>query len=301
MSSQSSYQAPESSQWQNPPQVDTSPNEPSYPHGSSLHSRISIQDTQVRNEAPLVQGPAVTPPVIRKRPLLHALTFSVLLRWGIIVVGIVLAIGGSLLISNVALPLGPYRGDQGKALFYTTATETEYIFLGLGDKQHNYMISPWHNYLITQANFNSPIPIPRGWGEVTVIYRPITQNSPYMRGEWSIEAPALNAMFPPGTLVSIDTSLSSGNIEINAGTSFGTGYSSFTPKYEAMQIIVYDSDGRVQQIYTTTEYAGYIQTRQIIGVAVLVSGLLLALLAFVVPIIVGRAAKKKQTALKIAP
>lgn len=143
MSSQSPYRTPESSQGQNQPQTDTSSNEPLHPHEPSLHTDDSTSDHQTRDKAPFVQIPSTTPSVTRKQPLLSVLARSPL-RWGIILVGILLAIGGILLISNVALPGTPYQSDQGKALFFGTFTPqssgplTTYDVFGLGDKQNNY-------------------------------------------------------------------------------------------------------------------------------------------------------------------
>lgn len=91
------------------------------------------------------------------------------------------------------------------------------------------------------------------------------------------------------------------NLTVYEGSTFLTGSSSYWPVHEAVQIAISDENG--QRVYSTAGYNDYLQaaqSRQTIGIAMLLAGLLLALLAFVVPIVVERAARK-QAAIGVTP
>ena len=194
--------------------------------------------------------------------MVRFLTLPVAWRWGLVVVGLLLAIGGGIL-TYVATSLNP----QGTGVYRSVRGTVQFTswFTGSGRD------GPVTLYSVTLTN------------QQTYSYNP-GDFTPILTAD-DLQFPQVVFIYRPDKKVS----------SIN----------------DLVQVTVFDSSGQTR-VFTTAEYTQYVRANQAvqanqesrlaIGITVLIVGLLIAALAFALPIIVGPLGKnKKQAALNVAP
>lgn len=232
------------------------------------HEDHSIRDSQSTDEVPTSQVSMAMPIDTKKGPLVHLLTLPATRRWGMMVIGLLLAIGGGILIYSATSQLSVYQNSLAK---YRTIRGT------------------------IQNTFIS-ISIAQGEGD----YYAVMNNSTVIYNIGSNENFPTSTQFPdPGADVSF-TYRSDEPININRD--FGNGQSLQGTGYQVAQFTVYDSSGQSPKVFASSDYAQIMpnisnaQAKRNIGIALLIIGLIIVALVFVVPAIRGRPDKnKKQT------
>jgi|SRR6266571_481252 len=224
---------------------DTKPFGQEVPFVEQAHTELSSASpgelSQPNSQPPLAQEPLPTPIAPKQNSLVRLLTRPATWRWGLVVVGLLLAIvGGILIYSATSQSSSTYQSTQGKIVLIGFSGKSGDSYLGLDNGKAVYF----------NENDFTPTPPSLDLGNyVAFIYQ-------------------------PDKTVDLSTVLP----ELQ-----GTAY-------KAVQITVFDSSGQNPKVFTSSEYSQGSGS----GIALLIVGLVIAALAFGVPLIRGRLGKNKQ-------
>ena len=210
-------------------------------------------------------------------------------RWGMIIIGLLLAIVGSILIFTASTASTSAPAQQGTVTYKSIQGSVQsYVFISTipasGQPQST-------NYIAVDTTGN-------------FYYFNDTDLTPALDSKSLAQGTQLTLIYRPDVTVDMNKILAPLNERV-----IGTGIG-----YKLVQITVFDSTGQNPKAYTSKEYSQYLQDKQNpgvtsaqnnqrlgIGIAGLIAGLLIALSALLVPMIVGARRKKQQTVLQVGP
>ncbi len=214
------------------------------------------------------------PIATKENSLVRLLTLPAAWRWGLIIVGLLLAIGSGILIYGAGS-----QSAKSQIAMYQSIRGT---------------IGPYYASLTPGANLSI--------GEAYLLLDD-SQSIYFFRGkDFNTLTFDSFVSFSGKTAVFIYRS----DMPVNIDKYFGSDHVKGTG-YQLVQITVFDSNGQNPQVFTTAEYTQYLQTKRGvnvgniqnkrgIGIVLLILGLMMAALAFGAPAIRARLGKNKKQA-----
>lgn len=262
------------------------PGEYQQPNEQPLYETDSTRVSNPIDEARIFTAQEATPTAIvppapaapGQNPLIRLLTRPATWRWGLVIVGLLLAIVGSSLIYAAS----SYSPQQSLATYKTIrGTVQGFVFTIKFVPDLSKSVATDYVALDETGTF---------------YYFNESDLTPAFDSKSITTGMNLAVIYRPDQSIDMNQVLAPFNERV-----IGTGIA-----YKAVQVSVFDTNGQNPRVFTTAEYTRYTQASSgagvTTGIAVLIVGLVIAALAFGVPLIRGRLGKNKQSVpLEVAP